>query len=208
MTQSSNLRESAIALRQSGQSLKSINKTIGVPLSTLSSWLKDIPLTSQQLQILQEQRAAALQVARLKAAEWHRGQKALRLLAAKRAAEKTLAELEPTNAVLDLALAMLYFGEGTKTDQQTTIASSDAKLLRFVVAVLERNYGISRSRIRCDLHLRLDQDPYKLKKYWSRQLNIPVERFKHVSFDKRSANKATYPRYKGVCVIGCGNVAI
>jgi len=47
-----------------------------------------------------------------------------------------------------------------------------------------------------------------MKKYWSKELNAPVERFGKVSIDKRTLGKPTYPDYKGVCVVDCGNVAI
>jgi len=54
----------------------------------------------------------------------------------------------------------------------------------------------------------MDQDADMLKEYWSKELKIPIERFKYVAFDKRSIGKPTYERYKGVCVITCGNIAI
>jgi hypothetical protein len=75
-------------------------------------------------------------------------------------------------------------------------------------AVLRRNYGILPENLRCNLHLRMDQDAAQLKKYWAGELSIPLERFKYVAFDKRSAGKVTYAQYNGVCVINCGNIAI
>jgi hypothetical protein len=108
---------------------------------------------------------------------------------------------------LDLAFAMLYFGEGAKTGS-TSLASSDPVILKFVLAVLNRNYAVTNDMVRCDLHLRMDQDANKLKSYWPKQLHIPLERFGYVAFDKRSAGKATYDHYKGVCVIYCGSITI
>ena len=102
---------------------------------------------------------------------------------------------------------MLYFGEGAKNGG-TSLASSDPAILRFVLVVLRRNYDVTPSMIRCDLHLRMDQDAVSLKRYWSQELDIPIERFKYVAFDKRSTGKATYSHYKGVCVLSCGNIAI
>src|SRR3989344_4041694 len=58
------------------------------------------------------------------------------------------------------------------------------------------------------LHLRSDQNPRYMKKYWSVELNVPIERFGKVSIDKRTLKTKTYSHYKGVCVINCGNVAI
>src|SRR3989344_3885517 len=58
------------------------------------------------------------------------------------------------------------------------------------------------------LHLRSDQNPRYMKKYWSGELDVPIERFGKVSIDKRTLKTKTYSHYKGVCVINCGNVAI
>ena len=195
-------------LRQNGHSIKSIAKNLTVAPSTLAGWLKNVAISPQGIQKLQTQQTIALQNARLKASDWHRTQKALRLQAAKNEAQKTLAELTFSPALLDLAFAMLYFGEGTNTDNNTVIASSNSTILRFVLVALKQNYGITSSQLRCDLHLRMDQDINKTKEYWSQQLNIPLDRFKSVSLDKSSTGKATYDSYKGVCVITCGNVAI
>lgn len=202
-----NLKDAAIALRQNGQSIKTINRNLGVPISTLSGWLKNVELTEQHKVQLQENRDNGLINARLKAVEWHRTQKILRMLQAKHQAENTLDRIELSNEVLDLAFAMLYLGEGSKSGT-TSISSSNPTILKFVLAVLKRNYGIKYENIHCDLHLRMDQDPDTLKKYWSDELSIPLGCFKYVVLDKRSKDKATYGHYKGVCVLNCGNIAI
>jgi len=63
-------------------------------------------------------------------------------------------------------------------------------------------------KIRFELHIRADQNPELMKKYWAKELNAPIYRFTSVSVDKRTAGKITYVDYKGVCVIDCGNIAI
>ncbi len=203
----SHLKETAILLRQSGQSIKTINRNLGIPLSTLSGWFKHVVIVEEHRLRLQKNKEEALVRARLKAVEWHHTQKELRLLKAKREATRTLEQIEITDSVLDLTFAMTYFGEGTKTDL-TSIASSDPTTLRFALAVLNRNYGISRQTIRCNLHLRVDQDSDAMKAYWSKELRIPLDCFKYVAVDKRSRGKPTYEYYKGVCVLTCSQVAI
>src|SRR5258708_7732530 len=101
---------------------------------------------------------------------------------------------------------MLYLGEGSKNDT-TSLASSSPMILRFVLAVLRRNYKIE-DTIRCELHLRMDQDPLTIKQYWANELGIPLSRFTYTAFDKRTLGRPTYDHYKGVCVLQCGNVAI
>lgn len=201
------LQETAITLRKNGMSMTVIERKLGIPRSTLSGWFKNIPLTKEQRALLAKSKQDGWTKAHARAAESHRTQKALRLLEAKRAAKKTLEHIELSDEVLDLAFAMLYFNGGARTDA-TSIASSDPKILKFVLYVLKRNYGITPEMIHCNLHLRIDQDGQRLKEYWSEQLNAPLERFTHVAYDKRSSGKPTYDHYKGVCVIICGNIAI
>lgn len=62
--------------------------------------------------------------------------------------------------------------------------------------------------IKASLHLRADQNPVQLKAYWSKQLDLPIENFRTISFDKRTEGRPTYSNYYGVCVIQCGRIDI
>lgn len=200
-------KETAIELRKTGMSMTVIERKLGIPRSTLSGWFRAVPLSNEQRARLMKNKQAGWAKARIRAVESHRTIKVMRLLEAKQAAAEALEQIELTPHVLDLAFAMIYFGQAAKRDA-TSIASSDPKILNFVLTVLGMNYGISRSMVRCDLHLRMDQDPNLIKQYWSKQLRVPIEQFKYVAFDKRTAGRPTYEHYKGVCVIICGNIAI
>lgn len=201
------LKEPAIALRKDGMSIKAIENKLGIARSTLSGWFKDIELTDEQKLKHTMSSQAGLERARLSAAQSHRAQKNLRILKAKQEAMRVLDRIELTDDILDLALAMLYLGEGAKSGT-TSIASSDSSILRFTLIVLKRNYSLDINKIRCDLHLRMDQNSDDIKNYWSNELGIPIGRFRYVAFDKRSEGKPTYDHYKGVCVITCGQIAI
>lgn len=184
-----------------------IERQLGIPRSTLSGWFKLVPISEEHRTRLMKNRQDGWAKARLQAVESHRAKKALRLIEAKQAALETLDRIELTNDVLDLAFAMLYLGEGAKA-KVTSLASSDPKILRFMITVLRRNYNITPDMLRCDLHLRMDQNGDKLKDYWSEQLSLPLTCFKYVAYDKRTTGEPTYDHYKVVCVITCGNIAI
>ncbi len=196
-----------MTMRQTGVSMTVIERQLGIPRSTLSGWFKAIQLTEAQRTRLIQNSRDGWQKARIKSAEAHRAQKALRLLEAKSAATEVLSRIELNDDVLDLAFAMLYFGEGAKKDV-TSLGSSDPKMLRFMLAVLRRNYGVTPAMLRCDLHLRMDQNGEELKSYWSKELKVPLKQFKYVAYDHRTEGKPTYSHYKGVCLIACGNIAI
>jgi len=47
-----------------------------------------------------------------------------------------------------------------------------------------------------------------MKRFWAKELKLPIVNFKRVQIDKRTKGSKTYPHYKGVCNIRCGNIAI
>lgn len=200
-------KEEVCNLRRQGYSMTYIEKKYGIARSTLSGWFKDIPLSEEQRTRLMKNSQDGWKKARISAVNWHREQKQLRLNAARDEAMETMKKLEMTPEVLDIALAMLYLGEGAKNDR-TSIASSDPMILRFILAVVNMNYGITREDVYCELHLRADQDAEETKRYWSQELKVPLENFRGCSHDQRTAGRKTYSHYKGVCVLYCGGVAI
>lgn len=201
------LKEQAVALRKTGMSMTVIEQKLTIPRSTLSGWFRDITLTEEQRQRLLLNKQAGWKKARQRAQESHRARKALRLLDAKKQALQTLERIELSDEVLDLAFAMLYIGEGSKKGS-TSLASSDPKILRFVLSVLKRNYGITSDMVRCELHLRMDQNEDEAKEYWGRELKLQPEAFRYIAHDRRSLGKTTYDHYNGVCVLYCGSIAI
>lgn len=200
-------KEEACELRRKGTSMSVIEKQYGIPRSTLSGWFKDIKLSEADRTRLMQNRQDGWKKAREKAVLAHRDMKKNRLDAADAAAAKTVKNLPLSAEILDLAFAMLYLGEGAK-NRTTSIANSNPLVLTFVLAVLYTNYAVKPQDIRCDLHLRADQNGEVMKQYWSEALNLPIECFKYVAYDKRSIGKPTYEHYKGVCVVVCHQIAI
>lgn len=202
-------KEKALLLRKKeGQSIKYIEKKLGIPRSTLSGWFKNIALTDKQKSVLEKNWREGLIVGRRKALIWHNKQKEIRLKFAEEQAINVLSSIDfDDKSILDLTMAMLYLGEGFK-GSKTGLGNSDPLILKFFLKILEINYGVDRNSVRCELHLRADQDCQKMKEYWSKELNIPIERFLNTSYDQRTEGRPTYEHYKGVCIVGCGSVAI
>jgi len=202
------LRAEARRLRKKGLSIKDIRQKLGIPLSTLSGWLRDVELSEKQKDGLKKKWQQALIDARVKAVMWHNEQKRLRLEQARSQAKETLSQIDVTDKnILDLTLALLYLGEGFKGNE-TGMGNSDPLILKFFIAVLKQSYDIDIKNIVCELHLRADQNANEIKKFWAKELQIPVSNFKRIYFDKRTTGSKTYPHYKGVCVVRVGSVAI
>lgn len=202
------LKERAVKLRRDGNSIKDIRKKLGIPLSTLSGWLKDVPLTATQRRNLERKWKQGLAVARREAVRWHNTQKAARMEEAATTAKETLEKITDDSSSLELALAMLYLGEGNKTRSGLGLGNSDPLIVQFYMRALERLYKISRETLRVELHLRADQDIQESKKFWSKITGIPLKRFLYAAQDQRTKGRPTYPGYHGVCILSGGGIAI
>ncbi|MDP3901197.1 MAG: hypothetical protein Q8Q38_02570 [bacterium] len=203
------LKEAAVGLRKRGLSIGKIERRLGIPRSTLSGWFKNIELSPPQKEKLQRDWKNALVKARKKASVWHSAQKQKRLEHAENEARQTLRNIEASNpSTLELALSLLYFGEGSKKNCETALGSSDPTILKFFLACMQNLYGLDPKRLRYELYLRADQSPQKIKMLWARELDVPSACFKQINIDKRTNGSKTYPHYHGVCNIRCGNVAI
>lgn len=203
------LKPKAIKIRKNGKSVRNIERTLGIPRSTLSGWFKYIELSKKQKLKLKQAQTNHLIEARKKAIIWHNLQKEERIKEAENQALIILSDINIYDTkILQLALAMLYLGEGVKTKSGTGIGNSDPLILKFFIKMLIDYYKIDICKIKCSLHLRSDQNPNILKKYWSQELGIPLNNFTSPSFDKRTISSPTFPTYNGVCVVQCGNIAL
>jgi transcriptional regulator with XRE-family HTH domain len=200
-------KDKAISLRKQGLSVREIENLLSIPRSTLSGWLRDVPLSKPQKMRLKQNADLALVKARAKASEWHRSQKELRLQKADEDAKAILEHIKIDDHLVELALAMLYLGEGAKKNT-TAIGNSNPLILKFFLSVLLNKYEVDIAKIKCDLHIRADQDPEELKEYWSQELALPLSNFRSVIVDIRTTGRTSYPTYKGVCLVNCGNIAI
>lgn len=206
-SQWSELKAAATELRKVGMSLREIESKLGIPRSTLSGWLRSVSLSPEQSHSLALRKQEGLKKARNQAVLAHKAAKLERVRAAKIEADESLRNLTITTSTLDIALALLYMGEGSKNGTMS-IASSDPRILQFYIATLGLNYDITPDKMRCELHLRVDQKPEEIKKYWSEILGISLCKFGYVAQDIRSKGKKTYEHYKGVCVVYGGSIAI
>ncbi|MFA6227187.1 MAG: hypothetical protein WC631_01745 [Candidatus Paceibacterota bacterium] len=203
------LKNNAISLRKRGLSIRHIEKKYSIPRSTLSGWFSGIKLTANQEIKLEENKRLALIEARKKAILWHNAEKQKRIIKAELDAINILNSINYNNKkIIELALAMLYLGEGFKKSNNTGIGNSDPQILNFFISAIEKCFGFDRKGFRCELHLRADQDVDHVRKYWSKELKIPLENFTSISIDNRTKGKKTYDYYKGVCVLRLGRTDI
>jgi hypothetical protein len=200
-------KDPAVSLRRNGKSIKYIEKKLGIPRSTLSGWFKNIKLTDSQKLNLNKQSRLGLIKARKVAINWHHNERKKRIETAHIEAINTLDHVDFKNGhIQELALAMLYLGEGSKT-QQTSLGNSNPLILNLFIKSIRKLFNVSDNDFRCELHLRNDQDAGQAIRFWSESLNLRIDQFRAVK-DKRIVKSKTYSDYRGVCVARCGRIAI
>ena len=199
------LKDEAVKLRRQGLSLRDVELRLKIPRSTLSGWFKSVSLSNKNKKALLKRWKRGLVEARKKAVSWHNKEKTKRIDKSKKEAQVTLSKINSENhTIQELALSMLYLGEGNK--KNFGLGSSDPRILCFFIKTICDLYHIEKNQIYCSLNLRFDQDGNKVIKFWSRVLGLKVGQFRNVSVDKRTEGVATYPGYKGVCQVRIGDV--
>jgi len=198
------LKPRIIALRKSGKTYTEIRKIIGINISkgTLSDWCGSISLSSKQRQRVErlvkrgtnKGRAVALVVNKLKREKY---------IQTVRARVNRLPDKLKDRNTSKIALAMLYLGEGSKTNRGSLMfGNSDPLVIRLFLSLLRYCYNIDENKFRCTLQCRADQNIKKLEKFWSKITGILLSQFYKARIDPRTIGKPSKKlNYKGVCRI-------
>lgn len=198
------LKRRVLEFRKRGKTYAQIRQLVGVSLSksTISCWCKSLRLGEKDLRRINKMILRNIARAR---------EKALAANAAKR--RKYLDTLYGQNVYLralikkrgcgKLALAMLYWGEGSKSRRGSLMfGNSDPAMIAVFLKLLRATYSIESKKFRCTVQCRADQDIDQLQRFWSNITRIPPGQFYKARIDPRSIGKKTEKKdYKGVCRI-------
>jgi transcriptional regulator with XRE-family HTH domain len=161
----------AVKLRKKGLSYNEIRKRIGVAKSTLSIWLKTIPLKPGHRDRLYTKQIASLSFGTQSQKE--RRNREIEIIISN--AQKEIA-LPISNETLRLFGAALYWAEGSK-GSRFEITNSDPSLIFFITEWLHKIFGIEPSFLKAQLNIYPQQDEKTIKKFWSGLCGIPLLNF-------------------------------
>lgn len=171
MRYSKHLKAKSIRLRKQGLSYNEIRRKVPVAKSTLSLWLKSIPLEARHKERLYTKQIAILALG-------PQSQKERR----KREVEDIVrsAEQEITLPIsLDayrLMGASLYWAEGSKKSG-FEITNSDPYFILFVVRWVEKIFHIPAQSLHARMNIYPQQNEDDMKKFWSDLTGIPIQNF-------------------------------
>lgn len=200
----SKLKKEAIKLRKKGKTFLEIKKALGVniPQSTLSYWLKNIPLSVKQKQRIDRVVLNNIKKGQLIALKINRLKRQIYLNSVEKRVNY-LKELIHNRDVAKIALAMLYLGEGSKTQRGSLMfGNSDPQVIYLFLHLLRKCYDVDESKFRCTLQARADQNIKELERFWSVTTKISLKQFYKARIDPRTIGKISKKQdYKGVCRI-------
>ncbi len=187
------LRELAVKLRISGKSYSEIKQKLGISKSTLSDWLKNYPLTSDQLKRIEGNRRAAVEKYRKTMLE-KRVKKYQDVLNCERDNILPLSKRD-----LIIGGLFMYWGEGGKTNKgQINISNSDPKILKFMRRWITIVFGVPRKKMRIRLTLYTNMNILSEKMFWSKALDIPLGQFRKIQL-KEGNGKSNSGFTHGTC---------
>lgn len=164
------------SLRQGGLSYREILSQVPFSLSrsTISSWCKDIELTPEQLDRLDQLYREGSYRGRLLGpkATQRRRQEEVEVIRAR--ARSEVAQLKSNQ--LWLAGLMLYWAEGDKK-RKVGFSNSDPHMVRFIMKWFREICGVSENKFRAHLNIHFGQDDNALKGFWSEITGLPVFQF-------------------------------
>jgi len=148
--------------------MKEIAHRVGVSLSSVSHWVRDIQLTEDQCARLQSRNPAIN--GQVVAASNRR-----RALERRIAFQRSGRCQAQSKEVLHVAGCMLYWAEGAKSKNAVHFSNSDPAMVRYFVAFLREYFGVPDEafRIWCNLFADHLDKQHEIEYFWLDLLQLP-----------------------------------
>ena len=185
-------REKAQSLRRNGWGIKEISLKLSASQSSVSSWCRDIPLTSEQIDRLVRKSKTEGLKALLRHAEKARRIRVEKVEEQMEAGRKDVRRLSKRD--LFIAGLALYWGEGYKKgNEEFGFTNSDFRVLRFMMRWLTEIYAIAKGDYIFRISMNQIYENYlpDVTNKWSKLLGVPKTQFTMPSIIK-VRNKKIY----------------
>lgn len=154
----------AIALREKGYSLNEIVEAVGVAKSSVSEWVRNIPLTEKARRRL----LTKIKLGQLVSAENKREKTNILIDAYRAEASKDLQTVNVDRIMRKIICSLLYWCEGAKRQfNGVRFTNSDPKLIRTFLNLFRQSFEVDENKIRIGLHLHEYHNTKKQIAFWS-----------------------------------------
>ncbi len=187
----------AIALRKQGLSYNEILREVPVAKSTLSVWLKDVGLAKAQRQALTLKRKAA----QVKAQEACRNARIARQTRTIESARKEIRSISKKELWL-IGIA-LYWAEGSKqkkfnVSQRTTFNNSDPRMIFLFDRWLREICGLEKEDLHYSIYIHRTADIEAARKYWGNLVKTDIKKIYLKTHNPKSNKKNYDENYHGL----------
>lgn len=178
--------EKAIVLRKTGKSIKKIAKLLGVSVSIVSVWSKEVVLTEKQREKLKRRKVRVRHLRRLaKQSHLEKVARVKKLLKDANSEIKPLSEQE-----LFLTGLALYWAEGFKSIKEGRLGfcNSDPRMIKFIIKWFEKALKIKKEDfiLRTEFNETHRDRTEEIRSFWVKLTGISLNQFEK-PFYHRSA---------------------
>lgn len=158
-------RRKAIKLRGEGKSYSEIKQQIKVSKSSLSLWLRNIPLSKKQLRRIESKREKTIE-------KYRETMRLKRQKKLRRYYDNQFKKWIPlSDREIFIAGLFLYSGEGDKTKRSTiSLANTDPSVIKFTLLWIIKSLEVSPKKIKVQLQLYSDMNVEKETSFWKKEL--------------------------------------
>jgi len=183
-------RKLACRLRSKGWSLRRISAEVKCSKSTASRWIRDIPLTEEQIACLKSNQ----DIGRARAADHINSSKKKWERIRNQIAESATKEIPNRHSLKELKQigTALYWAEGYNASRHVFMfANSDPAMIRIMRDFLLKVCKVSSDKLRGRVYIHSHLNAGKAEKYWSKVSDIPLSQFHktHIATSKASKHK-------------------
>lgn len=172
----SSIKSKVISLRKKGYSYNEINRKLKIPKSTLSNWLKNLPLSkiAKKKNIDKAKLVWSENIINFNRKKSKIYQANLIKITDKYSKEVPLIN---TESLFWIGLA-LFWGEGGKREKwMIRFTNSDPDMIKMILKFFRKICNIPDNKIKLRVHLYPGQDEKKIKMFWSKITNLPANNF-------------------------------
>lgn len=181
-------RKEARGLRFRGFSIREIADKIGCAKSSVSEWVRDIPLSPEQIERLESKQDRA----RAKAANHPNSPKNVWAVIRKHINESAFKEIpaDCSKTTLRVLGAALYWAEGYKqTVNMVNFSNSDPVMIGLMMKFFREICQVPENKFRGSIHIHPHLDKNRAEKFWSKISGIPIRQFHKTQFGISKASK-------------------
>ena len=191
----------AVRMRKAGATYTEIKERLKVSKSSLSLWLRDMPLPKSRMDEVRAKNPRRIERFR----ETMQHKRGVRISGVRERVKKDIGEFSQRD--MFIAGLFLYWGEGAKTEYTSTaLSNTDPAMIRFFIQWLDI-LGVSKDKLKVYVHLYSDMNIEQELRYWGNITGISSNQFRKPYIKTSKQSGISYPQRftHGTCNIIYGN---